>query len=55
MEEQFGDMDREIVNEEDKWMLELRDAVELKRGVDTSFDFLLLSMMMMMMMMMTIY
>lgn len=34
MDEQFGDMDREIsVTDEDKWVLELRDAVELKRGI----------------------
>lgn len=34
MDEQFGDMDREIsMNDEDKWVLELRDAVELKRGI----------------------
>jgi len=33
MDEQFGDMDREIlITDEDKWILELRDAVELKRG-----------------------
>jgi len=34
MDEQFGDMDREIsMYDEDKWVLELRDAVELKRGI----------------------
>lgn len=34
MDEQFGDMDREIsMNHEDRWILELRDAVELKRGM----------------------
>merc|ERR1711916_391558 len=34
LDEQFGDMDREIsMYDEDKWVLELRDAVELKRGI----------------------
>ena len=33
MESEFGDMDQEIIKEEDKWMLELRDTVELKRGL----------------------
>lgn len=34
MDEQFGDMDKEIsMNGEDRWILELRDAVELKRGM----------------------
>ena len=32
MEAEFGDMDYEIVGDENKWMLEVRDAVELKRG-----------------------
>ena len=35
MEEEFGDMDREITSDDDKWILELRDAVELKRGPST--------------------
>jgi len=32
MESEFGDMDRELRGDE-KWILELRDAVELKRGM----------------------
>ena len=31
MEEELGDLDAELA-EEDKWMQEIRDAVELKRG-----------------------
>jgi hypothetical protein len=32
MEEQFGDMDR-VLEGDEEWMYEVRDAVELKRGV----------------------
>ena len=37
MEAEFGDMDKEVVEEKDKWILELRDAVELKRGYHASY------------------
>lgn len=42
MEEEFGDMDRELTEEEDKWVLELRDAVELKRGQPFTHAFITL-------------
>ena len=43
MDEQFWDMDDEIIDDDDdKWVLEARDAVEQKRGMSLIDLFLLM-------------